>query len=479
MEPKKIFLFQPGAKEKIATIPPFGLLHLAAMLKEARYNVKIVDTRVDDYYSIDLKDALFCGITAFTGSQITQALEIARFIRDNNPDVPIVWGGIHASILPLQTCEHPLVDVVVKGEGEETIVELARMFENGSPLEDVNGILYKKNGEVIENPDRPFIDLNKIPFLPYELLNHERCDFSTIYLNTSRGCPYNCAFCYNRSYNKLSYRAKDPERVLDEIEYILKKFNADSIHFNDDNFFVKRKRVEKICQGLLDRKLDIKWSALCRVDYFSKYDDEFIDLLVKSGCTGLSFGAESGSQQVLDCINKGIKVEDTLATIKRSKEHGMDCDFSFVIGFPGETKQDVYRTIDLIDEKGRIDSHSGGVHVFIYIPYPGTPLFNEATRHGFKHPESLEEWGTLYFGDTSKIMPDCQSKIYDKKYARFLETVSGIVQVIFALHSTTNPVKRMVIGLLTVSGKIRWKYRFFKFPIEWQIFHIYKARRYG
>jgi radical SAM superfamily enzyme YgiQ (UPF0313 family) len=475
MQQKKIYLFQPGAKEGVANTPPIGILHLASVLKEAKYDVKIVDIRVEDYQSIDLNDTLFCGITAFTGTMVTWGLKIAKFIRDKNPEIPIVWGGVHASILPKQTCEHPLVDMVVKGEGEKTVVELAKALESGSTLEDIEGVVYKNDEEIIENPDRPFIDLNELPYLPYELLNSEKYNLSTVYVHTSRGCPYNCKFCYNRNYNKLSYRSKEPERVLDEIEYVLKKFgsNVTEISFVEDNFFVSRKRVEKICKGLIDRKINIKWSALCRVDYFSKYSDEFIDLLVKSGCRAIAFGAESGSEKVLESINKGIKVEDTLTTIKRCKEFGIASDFSFVIGLPGETRRDIYKTMDLIDERERIDHHNGASHIFIYVPYPGTPLFADAVKMGFDNPSSLEEWGDLYFGGKTKIFPDCQSKVYGKKHARLLETLFGIVHIIFQKHSTTNPIKRAMIGFLMASGKFRWRHKFFSFPIEWMIFQIY------
>jgi len=234
-----------------------------------------------------------------SGLQIRYALEFARHVREENPSCPLVWGGVHPMLLPEQTAVNSCVDVVVRGEGELIIKDLARALAFGKPLDDVAGITYRSGGEVKSNPDGEVIDLDSTPInLPYDLLemdHYPSVKSGRFHIQTSRGCPHRCGFCYNTLFNKKKWRAKSADRVLDEIEYILKKFpNVKIIDPIDDNVFVDQQRVREICQGIINRKIQVQWRANCRFDYLSTYDKDFLGLLEQAGCVELDFGGESG-----------------------------------------------------------------------------------------------------------------------------------------------------------------------------------------
>jgi anaerobic magnesium-protoporphyrin IX monomethyl ester cyclase len=258
------------------------------MLKQEKFYARILDMRLEDYRNVHLGNPMLIGISCMSGTQIKYALEFSRFIKNQRLKSPIVWGGVHPTLLPEQTASHKLVDIVVRGEGELIIKDLAKHIFNNQPLDQVAGITYKSQRAIKSNPDGKIIDLDKIPInLPYELIQTDKylsIKSGRIHIQTSRGCPHRCRFCYNSAFNKNKWRGKSAERVLAEIEYILKEFPYTKIVDPiDDNFFVDQQRVKDICQGLLSRNINIKWRANCRLDYLSNYDQDFLFLLEKSG----------------------------------------------------------------------------------------------------------------------------------------------------------------------------------------------------
>jgi anaerobic magnesium-protoporphyrin IX monomethyl ester cyclase len=318
----EVLLIHPGEETDYYLIP-LGLLYVAQALREAGVEVRIFDMRKEHIRNLPLRPYLFVGITMMTGKMIKHGLKAARLIKDYDPGIPIVLGGIHPSILPEQTLKHELADIVVVGEGEETARELAGCLLNGGQLSDVKGIGYKANGRgTVINPRRDFIDLNKTSMeLPYELLGIDFHGARAFPLNTSRGCPYRCGFCYNMAFNRRSFRYKSASRIVDEIEYHIKKFNIPSFSFGfEDEFFTKPGRVVEMAEHILHRNLKITWGSYSRFNSFDKIDDQSLMLLKKSGCKSLFFGAESGSQRILDdVIKKDITTEQTVRGVERLK----------------------------------------------------------------------------------------------------------------------------------------------------------------
>lgn len=478
--PKKILLVQPGKYGQFKPEIPIQLLYLSAVLIENGYQCQILDMRLEYFKHCDLSNTLCVGISTMTGPMIKYALEFARFVRENSPRIPIIWGGVHPSLVPEQTAQSPYVDVVVRGEGEITLLELVEAIEDNRSFSNIKGIIFKENSEIISNADRDFMDLNTLPIeLPYNLIKMDHYNLNRFPLHTSRGCPHGCSFCYNLVYNRRSFRYKTAERVLDEIEYILKNFSPKWICFSwEDNFFVNKDRVRKICEGIIERHCNIEWGSFCRFDYASKYDEAFLQLIEKSGCKMLSFGAESGSQAILDSvINKGIKIEQILETSRKMAKMNIEETVSFMCGLPGESYEDFLATCNLVDQVIQINPKVGIVGIFFYTSYPGTPLIEVVKeKYGFLAPQTLEDWQGF------EIYRTFGCTWLDKGFTRMLRGVSLMTRFNFYSDNREVPPSykdfpyRYVYRICSYLAKLRWKYRFFKFPIEWLV--IEKAMKW-
>lgn len=475
----KVLLVYPGGFNSSFPELPLPLLYLSWALKKKGFEVTILDTRLRNYSEVKETDYLFVGISSMTGRMIEEGLKVARHIRTLNCSTPLVWGGVHATLLPEQTLKNPFVDIVVRGEGELTVQELAERFRNKEEISDVKGISFKKDGEIVSNPDREFMDLNEIDIeLPYELFEMDKYVFPSFPVHTSRGCPFRCAFCYNTAFNKRKWRYKKAKRVLDEIEYVTKRFGCDTISFTwEDEFFINVNRVREICEGILNRGIKIRWDSFCRFDSFKKTSDELLTLIEKAGCNTLSFGGESGSQKILDdVIRKDQKIENMINATERLKRTNIRQVVSFMSGLPTETDEDMKKTFELIDRLFKINPNIYINGIFLYTPYPGTRLFDYVTKeYGYIIPESLEKWGE--FGIYRNVGNTWHSQNYINKYKavsiltrfpfqRKKFKFSDITTLIGGSRFSKFPYN-IAYYLLAKLAIIRWKFKFFGFPIEW------------
>ena len=233
-----VILFFPKSEEKDIVLLPASVLMVAAPLVKAGYKVKIIDQRVDKNWKQTLleeaaKDPLVFGVSALTGAQILNGLEASKLVKACS-SVPVLWGGVHPSLLPKQTLENKYIDFVVVGEGEETLLELIKALETKSPLKKIKGLGYKDNGKIFLSPQREFIDLDKLPEIPYHLINIEnyieKKSFATgrigrdMAFYTSRGCPHRCGFCYNKEFNKQGWRGKSSEKVVGDMKKLIQDY---------------------------------------------------------------------------------------------------------------------------------------------------------------------------------------------------------------------------------------------------------------
>lgn len=423
-----------------------------------------------------------------SGTPIYDNLIVCQEVRNNHPDLKIVWGGTHPTILPEQTVKHPLVDIVVRGSAEETSVQLARALKDRHylyrmGLKNIKGLTYKDDGKVISTPDAEFPDINKYPMMDYEGLDdmetyvsktpEEKLGYDDFNTRTSgfassRGCPHRCGFCSISSFCQRQWRFYPPERVVKEMKMLVEKYDINGFVFNDDNFFVSRERVEKICDLMVKEGLSIKWGANCRIDYFDKYSDDFIRKLKRAGCVQLFFGAESGSQRILDYMKKGITVEQTLDSAKRCKRLGLRAKYFFMMGFPNETLEDLHMTIDLIDEIYGIFPDSLQP-ILIYTPYEKTFLMEESKKLGLVPPDTLEGWGEYNF-------LKYEIPYGDAKFVGTVKTVSMISHFLLGYQRGERFPKRWQrIGywFLKKDAKFRWKHKVFGFAPEWNLVHRY------
>lgn len=490
----KIVLVFSGAKGGYLHMP-LSILCLAEALIKNRFEVKLIDLRIQDLTTDDLKNILYLGVSHMTGSaQIPQALKCAEMAKSY--DIPVIFGGTHPSILPEQTVSHPFVDIVAIGEGEEIVVELAQYFQNRKELSEIKGIVYKdKSGNIISTGERMPPQFDRVANLPYELLPVDQYVGTSVDFGyqSSRGCPHRCAFCAEVGLYPKIWRPKSAEIIIEEIENIIKKFNPERIFFLDSNFFCSRKRVEKFCHLVIDRGIKIKFFGECRFDYFEKYDDQFIELIKKAGFNEIEFGGESGSDQTLAFIKKDITKKQILSSIEKCKGAALQSFTSFMIGFPGESEQEMLKTIEIYDQIMKLDPDNARINgMFVYTPMPGTELYRTVVeKWEFKEPENLEQWSKFELYDISNVtwLPETQKKK--------LQTISNLVRFFFVYKTLSRwnfseKVTRHGGYLKAIASecfhaalypmaKIRWKFRLFNYGYEWQlwlkIFHYYMGRK--
>ncbi len=361
------------------TGPPLGLAYLASMIRE-EHDVRIVDSLAEDFSHEDIEkiikeyDPDVIGITSTT-SMIPDAYAVAKMAKRINENVKVIMGGPHVTFAPDKTFEEcPYVDFIVRGEGEITFKELIDALEKNRDPSNILGLSINMGNKVKNNPPRPLIkDVDTIPMPSYDLLPMEKYQadgvrFGTVI--TSRGCPFNCAFCSSSLQFGKRWRGHSDSRVIEELRYLYEKYRIREIEFLDDTFTLNRKRAMRIAKRLREEGLDISWSGSSRVDIFT---DELAQAMKKSGCHTIFFGIESGSQKTLDFIGKGITPEQSISAVKKAKKHGIRALGAFVIGFPEETKEDIEKTIKLSKKVG-VDF----AQFTIATPYPGTRLWRYA-----------------------------------------------------------------------------------------------------
>lgn len=477
-----VFLIYPCNQPKWPLLPN-SVLALMNPLMRAGFSPEIIDTAVDDYKRIDYRDAICVGISALTDRSILKGIEVAHYIRDHYPKIPIVWGGHHATVLPEQTARSPFVDIVCRGEGELTFPELVKRLSEGKPIDDVLGITWKENHEkVIHNPNRDLVNMDSIDLYPYHLLDvgkypvvHERFPYQS-----SRGCPCRCRFC---SFDVLKrWRPKSPEKMVEELRWITQVFHPMDIEMADDNFFVGRKRVKEFCEEVVRSGLTLKWSGNCRFDYFAEYGDDFVELLKASGCYLLCFGGESGSDRILDYLDKKLNRKQILESVQKAKKNHLQVQISFMCGFPGEIQEDILMTLSLMDEIRQMYPSSEINGFFIYTPYPGSALFDDVQQLGFHAPQTLEEWGRF---DPNLEHSTRTTPWISRKNREILETIASMVRFKFLLkkYQEMSALQKRAWFLnsdfltklfdvfnlfFQMSYEFRWKKKWFCFPLEWK-----------
>ncbi|MFC2034047.1 B12-binding domain-containing radical SAM protein [Chloroflexota bacterium] len=359
--------------------PPMGLALIAAVLEKEGYQVTIIDANASHLRIEDIMPHIIdfdvIGLTAMTPT-INTAIEIARQIKLANPDLFIILGGCHATLLPEETLTSaPEVNVIVQGEGEKTIIDLLQALEHDLPLDDIHGITYRRDGKVVSNiRGSTDIDLDSLPFPAYHLLPWQRykphppygrvVPFATII--TSRGCPYNCAYCSKPIFGN-KFRGQSAERVLEEIAYYKEKFGVKEIAFYDDIFTLNKNRAQAIADGIVREKLDILWTCETRVNLVDK---ELLRCMKKAGCYAIAYGIESASQDILDILHKDITLEQVEEAVRITHEAGIQTVGYFMIGSPDETPETIRKTIQFA-KKLKLDF----AQFAITTPFPGTELY--------------------------------------------------------------------------------------------------------
>jgi radical SAM superfamily enzyme YgiQ (UPF0313 family) len=314
-------------------------------------------------------------LSCFTINRIA-GFKIAQIVKEFNPSIKVVMGGMHPSFMYQQILSNTPVDVVCIGEGDRTIVELLNAFKVNAPLGDVKGIAFKKDGEVFIMGKRPFVkNLDTIPFPAHDLYKDYLIQTGKAYMIASRGCPFGCQFCSTTEFWGRSWRARSAKNVVDEIEMLLRDYGIKYVCFLDDEFTLQKRRTTELCKEMLNRGLKIKWSCSTRVNTFDK---EQLEWMIKSGCDHIALGIESGSPRILKTIGKKITIEQIINAFDLLKEFKLSRGVYLMVGNPGEDRESVYETIQLV-RRLELDVPS----VAVAEIYPGTQLFEIANERGF------------------------------------------------------------------------------------------------
>lgn len=370
--------------------PPIGLCYLAATLKALSIEVTIIDASALAMtigqaieQIMELKPDVI-GISSVTVS-IHNAAELASAVKNINPRILIVIGGVHVTSLPRDTmARFPSFDVGVIGEGEITVSELFPALENGSDLSAIDGIIYRMGDELhLTPPRKPIKDMDRLPKPAWETLRgfpdlysipiQSAFKYPSSSLITSRGCPGKCTFCDRKVFGNY-LRKHSSQYIFEMMEELHQRYKIRDIHFEDDNFTAFPKRLEDLCKRLSDAELDLVWSAATRPDMVNK---EALSLMKRAGCWQILFGIESGCQELLDFVKKGVTIAQIEKAIKLSKEAGLKTKGFFMLGFPMETKETIKRTI-AASTRMALDDMS----VTFFTPFPSTEIYANIRKYG-------------------------------------------------------------------------------------------------
>jgi anaerobic magnesium-protoporphyrin IX monomethyl ester cyclase len=403
--------FYPGSEQPAGNLP-LGLMYIAAILQKADYNVEILDAFLAATFhkngetitvgmsferikqEIQSRKPNIVGISGPFTCQIENSIKMSNLTKEVDPSILTVIGGPHVTLVSEEFLEEAKdVDIAVTGEGEYTMLEIAQVFDGKKQLSEVRGITYRKNGKAIVNPPRALIEnLDDLPYPAYDLvdmelyLNPKKIGYRSfrdraISMITSRGCPFNCCFCAVHLHMGRDFRAHSAEYVLKHIEYVVGKFDVKNIYFEDDNLTMDLARFEAICDGLISKKVKIGWETPngVRADCLSL---NLLKKMKKSGCQSVFFGVESGDQQILDkVICKSLDLSRVVEVAKICKDIGLKTGAFYIIGFPGEKKENMQRTVNFA--LGLKRDFDVGMHLFIATPSYGTRLYDECKAKGY------------------------------------------------------------------------------------------------
>lgn len=382
-------------------VAPLGILYIASMLKKTGHEVRIFDNKVQGLSKKIFENEIgkfrpdFCGITVMS-STIHGALEAARICKTKGAIVII--GGPQLAAFPKESISYDFVDFGIIGEAENSLVDFIECYGHSERYKQIEGLVFKENNRIVVNKPAIVQNLNDLPFPGYHLVPMHRyrsviSGEKTATMITSRGCPYKCGFCFKTPSDK-KIRFRNPENVVDEIEYLIKDFGIKELMFYDDILTLRREHITGICEEILRRKIKIRWESLNRVDLV---DRDLLLLMKRAGCFRIRYGVESGNEEILKLMKKYISLNKTREIFILTNNLGIETFAYFIIGYVNETEETIKDTI-----KFSIKLNPSKVMFTIATPYPKTDLFNLAVR---KHLISPNYWEDYSLGKRHTRIP--------------------------------------------------------------------------
>jgi len=434
--------------------PSLGIGYLAAVLEKKGVGVSLIDRTIPQKEISSLANEIAAKRPRIAGfycisETYKTVLEIIKIIKDKDPSIITVIGGPHVYGMPEESMADGAIDYAFRGEAEDEILNFLNALASGSGFENVQGLVYRRDGRVMMNPLALVKDLDSIPFPARHLypplgmyrpsiLAYKRLPATGIL--TSRGCAHRCIFCHSGK-GDFKLRFHSARYVLDEITLLKKNFGIRELIIFDDTFLIDKERARRICEGMIERHLDMTWSCNARVN---NLDKDLLVLLKKAGCWLVQLGIESGNQKVLDGIKKGITLEAAQKACRLVYEAGLQVKAYFILGHPGETVETLNDTIGFMK---RIPAHYASINFM--TPLPGTQLWEDVQKYGHFDKKKLEAINYLSdrptfvpYGLTEEILADK----FQEAYLRFYLNPKTILRHIGALYNMESLKKIVSAG---------------------------------
>lgn len=471
MKKSKTIVFFVPSFSSIEATAPLGLLAISTPLLRAGYEVRIIDaTIVPDYQQRvldEVKDALCLGVSVVTGPMIKDTVDVAKAVKKWDPEFPVILGGWHPSLLPTQTLKASYVDVVVRGQGEESTLELIERLRNGAPLDDVPGIGFKRDGKLTFTPERPLKRLDKMPLKAYHLANfdaYERvCGRRWAMYVSSLACPFDCSYCTNAGVYGRKWNALPVEQVVEETVDLTRRYRLELLWMADDNFLVDLERALKIAEGLIRVNANFKWSIQATTNLTARLSIEDLTLLRRSGMQQVCQGIETASPKVMKLMNKGFQdLGDIYQCTERCIRAGVIPSFNIIFGYPGEGVKERRETVNfMMDVCRRFPGAEFWTNIF--TPYPGSPIFHRARELGIEVPRSLEGWVDYFPRYTT--LPWLKGKDHQR-----VQTMRDYLRIAFdrapIAATGSNWLAKVMRHLTAYPARWRLDHDLYEFPIE-------------
>ena len=433
---------------------PLGLLSIATYIKNNGFQVRLEDRCIKktnikkllDEYQPDI-----IGVSLMSSRGILDAAKVSKAAKKKG--IPVVWGGQMPSMQIEEVLANDFVDYVSYGEGEHTWLDMMNALQAGKDFSDIKGLAFRKDGKTVITPCREFINLETLPVADYTLIDTPKymqtylgCQ-KMMYVYSSKGCPCRCAFCSNQTFHKSTHRKRPNDIVLKEVEYLIKNHNLDGVYFSDELWCLKRSEVTDFCEKVHEMQLDFRWGIEMRIGMLEESDYQ---MLYDAGCRWIFFGIETGSPEMQKIVHKNIDYNKIASTFEILNRIGITTIASFIVGFPGETVDQLRDTVKLLNTiKANLTP------VFHFTPLPGTELYNKVVADGtYKAPETLKEMckvvATEHIGQNLSAVPDVDLKVIRSWYHWKSFSNKGALQE----HSAFEFAKETIInGLHSISLK--------------------------
>jgi len=471
MASSKKIVFFVASFSSIEATAPLGILAISTPLLNAGYEVLIIDSTITRDYKAavmrEVKDALCLGFSVVTGPMIRETVDVARAVKDWNPDFPIIMGGWHPSLLPGQTLEAPYVDIIVRAQGEESMLEIAERLRDGAPLDDVRGIGFKRGGKLVLTPERSLKTIDKMPAKAYQLADfdaYERvCGRRWAMYVSSLACPFNCSYCTNAGVYGRKWNALPVGQVVEETIELTRRYQLELLWMADDNFLVDLDRALQIAEGLVQCGSTFKWSIQATTNLTARLSVTELSLLQRSGLHQICQGIETASPTVMKLMNKDFQVlEDIYESTERCIKANVIPSFNIIFGYPGEGDKERRETVDFMMD---ICRKFPGAEFWtnIFTPYPGSPIFHDAQKLGIELPQTFEGWVDYFPRYT--VLPWLKGRDHQR-----VQVMRDYLRIAFdrAPIAKTGPgrIAKTIQHLTAYPARFRLNNDFYGFPIE-------------